>query len=175
MKKSVKIILLVVIVAMLGGALYFLNADKNTNKNIVVLQIPEESVTQISFQAFIYGKREAVIVKDEQYGLWKCEDAYLKDIFKNDIFNVIKDLRAKTEITNPEDLSQYGFDNPRVAVKIKTTTEDYEIIIGGYNDVEKAYYFKISGSDSVFVTEEGSKLHYAFDYDTDAFINAQKK
>ena len=174
MKKSVKIILLVVIVAMLGGALYFLNADKNTNKNAVLLQIPEETVTQISFKA-MYSDKEAVIVKDEQYGLWKCGDAYLKDVFKNDIFNTIADLRIKTEIKNPDNLSQYGFDYPRVVINIKTTTEDYEILIGGYNNVEKAYYFKISGSDSVYVTEEGSKLNYAFDYDTDAFINAQKK
>ena len=33
----------------------------------------------------------------------------------------------------------------------------------------------VSGNDNVFVTEEGSKLNYAFDYDTEAFIQGQKK
>ena len=174
MKKSVKIILLVVVVALLGASLYFLKVDKNTNKNMVVLQIPEETVTQIRFQAMLYSDREVVIEKDEQNGLWKCEDVYIKEVFTKDIFNVIKDLRAKTEITSPDDLSQYGFDSPRVIINIKTTTDNYEIIIGGYNATEKAYYFKVSGSDSVYVTEDGSKLNYAFEYDTDAFINAQK-
>ncbi len=174
MKKSVKIVLFVIIVALLGSALYFLNADKNTNKNTVLLQLPEEIVTQISFKS-IYSQKEAVIVKDQENGLWKCEDAYLKDVFKNDIFNTIANLRIKTEIKNPDNLSQYGFDEPRVVVNIKTTNGDYEIIIGGYNALEKAYYFKVSGSDSVYVTEEGSKLNYAFDYEADAFIQAQKK
>ena len=173
MKKSVKIILLIVVVALLGGALYFLNADTKANKNMVVLQIPEETVTEISFKT-IYAKREAVIVKDEESGLWKCEDVYIKDVFTDDIFNTLSTLRAKAKIENPEDLSQYGLDNPNVVVKIKTTNGNFEIIIGDYNAVDKAYYYMVSGNHNVFVTEEGSKLNYAFDYDTEAFINGQK-
>ena len=173
MKKSVKIILLIVVVAILGGALYFLNADTKENKNMVVLQLPEETVTEISFKT-AYSKREAILIKDKESGAWKCEDVFIKDVFITDIFNSISTLRAESEIPGPVELSQYGLDNPKVVVKIKTANGDYEILIGDYNAVEKAYYFKISGSDSVFVTEEGSKLNYAFDYDTDAFINGQK-
>ena len=173
MKKSVKIILLIVVVAILGGALYFLNADSKENKNMVVLQLPEETVTQISFKT-TYANREAVLLKDEA-GVWKCEDVLVKDVFINDIFNSISPLRAKAEIEKPEDLSPYGLDNPKVAVKIKTTSGDFEILIGGYNNVDKAYYYMVSGNHNVFVTEEGSKLNYAFDYDTEAFIQGQKR
>ena len=79
MKKSVKIILLIVVVALLGGALYFLNADSKENKNMVVLQLPEETVTQISFKT-AYANREAVLLKDEA-GVWKCEDVFVKDVY----------------------------------------------------------------------------------------------
>ena len=58
---------------------------------------------------------------------------------------------------------------------IKTASGDFEILIGAYNNVDKAYYYMVSGNNNVFVTEEGSKLNYAFDYDTDAFIQGQKK
>ena len=171
MSKKIKIILLAVVVIFLAATLYFLNADINTNKNPVILEIAEADVEKITFSAF--NSREAVITKENS--LWKCEDVYLKDTFKNDIFNSISAIRITNEIKNPQDLNAYGLDPANVQVNIETTKGDYEILIGDYNSIQKTYYIKLSNSDSVYVLEEGSKLNYAFNYNTDLFIEGQKK
>lgn len=171
MSKKVKIILLAVVVLALAGTLYFLNADINTNKNQVVLEIAETEVNKITFKTFY--SREAVITKEND--LWKCEDVYLKDVFKDDIFNSISAIRAIKEIKAYDDLKAYGLDPANVVVKLETTKGNYEILIGDYNQIEKTYYIKVSNSDSVYLVEPESKLNYAFNYDTDAFIEGQKK
>lgn len=171
MSKKVKIILLALVVIVLAGVLYFLNADINTNKNPVVLEIAEADVEKITFRA--YNSREAVITKEND--LWKCEDVYLKDVFKDDIFNSISAIRVINEIKAPEDLKQYGLDPANVEVNIETTKGDYKILIGDYNDIKKTYYIWLSNSDSVYLVEESSKLNYAFNYNTDLFIKGQKK
>ena len=169
MSKTVKIILLFVVVAILAGALYFLNADINTNKNQVVLEIAETDVEKITFKTFY--SREAVITKENNQ--WKCEEVFLKDAFKNDIFNSISAIRVISEIENPDSLAAYGLDPANVVVNIETVKGDCEILIGDYNDIQKTYYIKIL--DKVYLVEPESKLNYAFNYDTDAFIQGQKK
>ena len=71
-------------------------------------------------------------------------------------------------------MKAYGLDPANVVVKVETTKGDYEILIGDYNQIEKAYYVKVSNSESVYLLEPESKLNYAFNYDTDAFIRGQK-
>ena len=74
-----------------------------------------------------------------------------------------------------DDLKVYGLDPANVVVNIETTKGEYEILIGDYNQIEKTYYIKVSNLDSVYLIEPESKLNYAFNYDTDAFIEGQKK
>ena len=173
MSKKFKIIILAVVVLILAGTLYFLNADVNTNKNQVILEIAETDVEQITFKAY-YSENSVVITKDIESGMWKCgEDIALKKVFKEDIFNSISAIRAIAEIENPDSLSAYGLDPAKVVVNIETTKGDYEILIGDYNEVQKAYYIKLA--DKIYIAESESKLNYAFNYDTKLFIEAQEK
>lgn len=169
MSKTFKIILLAVVVLILAGTLYFLNADVNTNKNQVILEIEEADVEKITFKT--YYSREAVITKENN--LWKCEDVFLKDAFKEDIFNSVSAIRVISQIENPDSLSSYGLDPAKVIVNIETSKGDYEILIGDYNEIYKSYYIKLLGK--VYLVEPESKLNYAFNYDAEAFVQGQKK
>lgn len=59
-------------------------------------------------------------------------------------------VTSEDKIENVEDMSEYGLENPQIAVTYSTETENVTLNIGDYNSAVSKYYICVDGENTVY-------------------------
>lgn len=170
MNKTIKLIILFVVIIALCIALYFIKGITTQNKNPQLLSISSKDIVNVSWTK--EGCRPAILTKNKD-GKWECEGIIIKDAYINDIYEALGDLRAEEIISDFDDLGAFGLLDPELAAIVQTKDTTYEFLIGDMNPYTQGYYIQIVGDKNVYLLPKLSKLQYAFNYDIDMLLQNQ--
>lgn len=173
MKKSRKIILLVVILGLLAGSyIYLANRPDNSiedldNEQITIFHFDKNEIVKMEIKSvngeltFYRVEKEVEEEKDGEKqkvkkSMWEVEYPYeveLKQLNVDDLAYTFSNLRAERVIEEetPEDLSPYGLDEPQAVGK--ATLEDGSekvLYLGNKTPAGNTYYLMVEGDPRVF-------------------------
>ncbi len=162
MKKSVKLISLLVVLGLLiaGYVIYGKYAAEQPDDT----QTPEDtSVEMLKIDADTILKMEYSL-ETEKVAFEKTEDGWiwsgdaefpLSQSYPENMASTLSSLKAIREISDGfENEADYGLDSPSLAVKFITNTEqEYVFSLGDYNTIAEGYYAKISGKNKVYFVD----------------------
>ncbi len=161
MKLYRNIIIIAVLIAVLGGAMYFVtkyepdaepdSTGQSTDTMINVYSAKTEDITQIH----IKNETEEYTLKliDDKWTLNGDKSIRLKQMSANSVASANALVSVKKVIAeNSDNASDYGFDNPlgfaRVTFKDGSTNE---ITVGAKTLDGQDYYIKVSGDEKIYL------------------------
>ena len=140
-------ILLVVCAAAFAVSRYEGKKEQIKNSGEVILEIPTEDVTSVSWTnesgTFSFSKEEKWVYDDD--------DAFPADEEKiNDLLEQFESFAAAFTIDDVEDYSQYGLDDPVCKISITAGDESYNIELGDFSKMDEQRYISI-GDGKVYL------------------------
>lgn len=166
MKRGKKLLILLLVLAVLGGVtalLSNLNWEKETvaDTSITIVSVDTETVTALSWT---YGEETPAFWKVN--GAWEYtgDSAYPVDTTKLDLIllSVAEVVSTKT-IEDVSDLADYGLDQPACAITIATDVET-TLLIGNETGMGGQRYASI-GDGNVYLIDEGLVDDFAYGLD----------
>ena len=161
MRKKGIIILVIVFAALIAVYLLlnYLNdrsarrqQQEEEEQNVQVTDFDGDDVTSFSY---LYNKEELKFEKQEDQ--WVClndPETDLDEDAVDTLLNTLVDIATTNQITNPEDLSEYGFDSPsQEAVITLDDGSSIELLFGAENTIAGGYYMEKSGDDNVYLVD----------------------
>lgn len=157
MKLKRNLIILVVVLALLGGMLYLLLRPTPQEGPVDdTPQSEEVSVWQVEdLQRITLENADLFMTIENAGGTWVLQRNPAAKMNRNAITSlttVVSDLKAQRLMTDaPENLADYGLDAPTVTVTAEGADgTQYAIYLGSPVLDKTAYYFKTNRSDSVY-------------------------
>lgn len=124
--------------------------EKIKNSDEIILQIPKDSVTSLSW------KNETASLsfhKDEKW-LYDEDEAFPVDEDKiNELLEVFEEFGVSFIIEEVEDYGQYGLDDPVCTINIGTEDQSYKIELGDFSTMDSQRYVSI-GDGNVYLVKE---------------------
>ena len=157
MKKSTKlIILLVVMVLAVGGYLLLKLLPGETevidvDKSVYVPTVDQDSITGVEYTSL---DQEIKISKDGENWSWTGDpDFPLDQTYPQSIVSSLANITAsRLVVESTEDEAQYGFDSPKFEFKLtKKDQSVFSIFVGDYNSVSDGYYLKVQDNKAIYL------------------------
>lgn len=126
-------------------------AEKEEAAKITALTLEADEITEFSYQ---YKGETITFVKEED--TWYYKDDTSISIIQSSIetmLSKVEKIIAEQQIADPEDISQYGFDEPQNVISLQMGDDTITVTIGMENEITSQYYMMISGDDSVYLTD----------------------
>lgn len=130
---------------------------KKAKENTVVIY-ERESVDNITGIAYVVDENTIMLLKDESGNWIYSEDTSVnlaEDTIESAMLTNLIYVSSDEVIEKPEDVKQYGFDNPTNTIVISNsdgTTSTF--IIGAQNEFDTSkYYMMLEGDDNVYVID----------------------
>ena len=144
-------ILLVVCAAAFAVSRYEGKKEQIKNSGEVILEIPTENVTSVSWTnesgTFSFSKDEKWIYDDD--------NAFPADEDKiNDLLEQFESFAAAFTIDDVEDFSQYGLDDPVCKISITAGDESYNIELGDFSKMDEQRYISIGDGKVYLATHD---------------------
>ena len=133
-------------------------AQEEEAQKIVLEGMAAEDVTEFSYR---YGGEEIGFVKED--GTWYFTGDKTVNITQTSIetmLSKVETVTASQKIEAPEDVSEYGFDEPQNVIWLKSADKELTITIGMYNSMTSQYYLMVDGDDNVYLVD--STIYSAF-------------
>ena len=160
MKLYKNAIILLLVLAVLGGAYYFVlkwEPKKETVKNdtVSIFKTEKENISEISIDS-INGKYVFYREGEE----WKVKDNSSIKLNQSKVDTLAYDIATinaeQVVEENPQDLAQYGLDSPTSTVEVKLTDGSIKkFFIGNKTPTKTAYYFKDNDVNTVYTVYSG--------------------
>lgn len=148
------------------------DSDQGQSETIAVTSLKD--VTSLSYTDGKTGETVDLEL-DSQSSRWLYaldNDYPVKQTVASDMIAAVTSLSAEREITEPQELSEYGLDKPTLKIKAASADgESCDFTVGAYNDYAGCYYLSVSGSSSVFTVSK--EFADKFDYTLDDLIELQ--
>lgn len=145
---SLLCVLVVVCMATFGVSRYEEKKEQIQASGETILAISADSVNYIS-----WGK-ELSFAKDDGWK-WETDENFPVDTEKmENLLDAFTDVKASFIIEQPEDLSQYGLDNPECAINISTEDQNYTITLGDLSTMDSQRYFSMDDGNVYLVSED---------------------
>lgn len=126
-------------------------AAKADSEVIKAAELAKETIDEFSYR---YNGQDITFRKSD--GTWYYKEDTSISIDQEQLASMLDTLASVTalqEITEPEDISQYGFSNPLSVITVKSDDETITFTVGMYNEITGQYYFMTSLSDSVYLID----------------------
>lgn len=156
MKRSKRLICLVAILAVVCVATFALShyeekQEQIKNSDAVILQIPQESVTSISWT---YSSGEGLAFTKTEDGWEYDEDAAFPVSLTriHEILSPFENYGVTFIIENVDDYSQYGLDDPECTLSLTTTEKTYTLKMGDFSKMDEQRYIDI-GDGNVYLVK----------------------
>lgn len=156
MRKATKLyallgVLLVVCIAAFAVSRYEEKKEQIKNSGEVILEIPTDSVTALSWTNEI-GKFS--FTKDETW-VYDDDNAFPVDEEKiNDLLEQFTSFAAAFSIDNVEDYAQYGLDEPICTIHITAGEESYTVELGDFSKMDEQRYVSIGDGKVYLVSHD---------------------
>jgi len=158
MKRYNKVFILLAVVVVIGIATFALTQYENEQEKIkntdeVILQIPSDSVTALSWEyekdsSLAFHKGENGWLYDEDEAFPVSEEKVMK------ILDHFEDFAATFIIEDVTDYSQYGMDDPECTLTITTAEKTYNIKLGAFSKMDEQRYVDIGDGNVYLVGED---------------------
>ena len=159
MRKYIKYIIIIFSVIILSTVIYLAVDSSESKKESALSGV-------VTLSEFDSEKLESMTVTNEsgtyefiyKDGEWKWADEEnapfaLNDIMLNQIAGKMADLQSEKVVTeNPENISQYGFDNP-IKIECYAQNNTYSIELGSINPTATSYYIKKTDSNTIYTID----------------------
>ena len=156
MRKATKLyallgVLLVVCIAAFAISRYEEKKEQIKNSGEVILEIPTESVTALSWTnesgTFSFTKDETWVYDED--------NAFPVDEEKiNDLLEQFTSLAAAFAIDDVEDFAQYGLDEPICTIHITAGEESYTVALGDFSKMDEQRYVSIGDGKVYLVSHD---------------------
>ena len=163
MRKATKLyallgVLLVVCIAAFAISRYEEKKEQIRNSGEVILEIPTESVTALSWTnesgTFSFTKDETWVYDDD--------NAFPVDEEKiNDLLEQFTSFAAAFAIDDVEDYAQYGLDEPICTIHITAGEESYTVELGDFSKMDEQRYVSIGDGKAYLVNHDPLDEFYA--------------
>lgn len=159
MKKKTKSMLIMILVLVVLAVAYILlqvqskKAEESTDTGSdshVVTDFDADSITSITYT---YDGTTTRFIKENNQ--WVNEDDRTMELDQDKVANLITEVNhiySENQITEVEDLSQYGLNPATVTICMKSDDASYTILFGDYNDVIYQNYVALEGENIVYTT-----------------------
>lgn len=160
MKKNYLIIILLAVLAIGLGVLYFLlkngtnPQEQQTASYFTIKTIDTQQIDRVVLQS---GEFTGEFLKSN--GGWIREEEGVFPVKQSAVDNIVSiiaaNLRAFSKVENPAALSEYGLDNPLAALKLYNGESLLlELLVGRKHPSQEKYYMKIAGDDNVYIVSD---------------------
>ena len=155
MKRAKRLyILLGVLVAACAGAYGVLKYEERkeqiSNSEEVVLQIPAEDVTGLSWE---YEGEQLAFHKNDGWTYDEDEAFPVSEDAIDSLLEVFREFSVSFIIEDVEDYGQYGLEEPVCTIQVETEEETYDIQLGDYSTMDSQRYVSI-GDGNVYLVQE---------------------
>ncbi len=155
-KKTVKMVLAVVSLAVLCGTYWGVNTyvskqekAENSKEEEEQVSVTDTSADEIETVKFLIDKKEVAFQRKEEKWVKGNDEAFpvSQDTLDNAV-GMLGDLKAERVLDDVSDLSEYGLDSPVNTIVFKTKEgEETSIKIGAENESVSQYYVKKNEDD----------------------------
>ena len=170
-KQKIQIlILLVLCIVCVGGYFIIRNHTFETEEETVSVDVTNFNKDDVT-ELILSGDHEVHLVKTDD--IWtenSLPDETIKESTVNTLLNEIANITTtETVVEAPEDLSQYGLEEPfRTITAVLSDGTQVVIYAGNKSDLLSEYYIKVEGDDNVYLVS--SNIVTDFDKDPEDFI-----
>lgn len=169
-------VLVVACIATFALTHYEEKQEEIRNSDEVILEIPTDSVTSLSWK---YAEEGSLAFHKGEDGWLYDEDEYfpVDEEKVNDILSEFEAFGVSFIIENVEDYSQYGLDEPDCTFHIGTEDTTYDIKLGDFSKMDEQRYIDIGDGNVYLVSEDpmdyvsASLSDMILDDDTPGFEN----
>ena len=153
-KQKIQIlILLVLCIVCVGGYFIIRNHTFETEEETVSVDVTNFNMDDVT-ELIISGDHEVHLVKtDDAWTESSLPDETIKESTVNTLLNEIANITTtETVVEAPEDLSQYGLEEPfRTITAVLSDGTQVVIYAGNKSDLLSEYYIKVEGDDNVYL------------------------
>lgn len=152
MKRSSKLIILLAVLVVVSVAAFAAMQMQEHKEEIrtsgeVVLEVDPESVETLSWQ----GDGDLLSFHRDDGWVYDGDDAFPVDGEKiGELLEQFRAFGAAFAIDNPEDLGQYGLDDPSCTITMKTADQEYTILLGDFSSMDSQRYVS-TGDGKVYL------------------------
>lgn len=155
-KKTVKMVLAVVSLAVLCGTYWGVNTyvskqekAENSKEEEEQVSVTDTSADEIETVKFLIDKKEVAFQRKEEKWVKGNDEAFpVSQDTLNNAVGMLGDLKAERVLDDVSDLSEYGLDSPVNTIVFKTKEgEETSIKIGAENESVSQYYVKKNEDD----------------------------
>lgn len=155
MGKAAKLYALLGVLVVLCAAAFAVSRHEEKKEQIkatgeAILEIPTDGVTNLSWVndsgSFSFTKGES----------WHYDDdpAFPVDETKiNNLLSLFQSFRAAFSIENPEELTQYGLDDPVCTISVTAQGQTHTLLLGDYSKMDQQRYLSL-GDGNVYLAEQ---------------------
>ena len=159
MKKKTKTMLIMVLVLVVLVVAYVLllvhnkkasQAEEDGSDSYVVTDFDADSITSITYT---YDEVTTQFLKEND--IWVNADDSTMALDQDKVASLITEVNnisSEDQITDVEDMSQYGLDPAVVTVCMKSGDASYTLLFGDYNDTIYRNYVALEGENMVYTT-----------------------
>ena len=161
---SMMAVLMIVCIAAYSAISYEGHKEKIKTSGEVILDLNAENFTSISWT---YDKKEFSFFQDETW-LYQYDLEFPVDeekLFR--VMDLFDGLGASFIIESPEEISQYGLDDPICTIEWTVNETEYEMIVGDYSAMDQERYVSLGDGNVYLITKD--PLDYV-DVELDDFL-----
>ena len=146
-------VLVVICIATFALTHYEEEQEQIKNSDEIILEIPTDSVTSLSWEYEEEGSLS--FHKGEDGWLYDEDEAFpVSEEKVNDILSEFEAFGVSFIIENVEDYSQYGLDEPEMTYHIGTEDANYDIKLGAFSTMDQQRYIDIGDGNVYLVSED---------------------
>lgn len=162
MKRSEKMAILAAVLALVCGATFALNRFEARQEDIrtsdaVVLELPADTVERLSWESD--GGEGLSFHRGEEGWLYDGdEDFPVSQQRMEELLEPFEAFGVAFVIENPEDLGQYGLEEPAAVIILATAEAQYDIRLGDFSKMDEQRYVDIGDGNVYLVSEDPMEL-----------------
>lgn len=181
MKRGTRLLLLLAVLAVAVGAYFAVGAAvKNGEEKQAeeAAQTNEEMLAagaydEIDAMEWTYGGVSVSLARDED-GTWYCPDEPDCPIDQSKVAimqSAASAVAAELYVEDAETLSDYGLDEPQLALTVHAGDSERSYAVGDYSELAGRYYMTVDGGSDVYL--EDGELTGSFWYDLENLVRLE--
>ena len=156
-------VFLVVLAALLALVTWLNSQEKDSGEDTIHITNFESST--LSAITYTFNGQTVELVYDAEAQAWHLKDLPdqpLQAALTGNMASAVSAMKAKRQLEDAGDLSQYGLDAPSFTVTAAAGEETYTFLYGDQNQMTQDRYLMLEGSDAVYTVDE--TMYSAFQY-----------
>ena len=154
-KQFLGMLLILAVLAAAYGGIHVYNQKqekKEAGEEAEKLTVADFKTDDVTAFSYVLGGQVYAYTKTDGEWTWDGDISLTLDTSQIDaMLDAVTGLTAESEITDGEDLAQYGLENPSGIITLNTADGTTTLQLGDKNAVTGQYYLKVAESDKIYL------------------------